>query len=229
MSLPEGTLYVAPEQLCVGVYIHLDLGWMQHTFPFSSFKIKNAGQIETIRQLGLKRIRIEPGKSDSKHLPAPSGTVATKPPPAVIAQADTEAIKEKKLRIEQFNCIRRDIAAVEKEFKQASETVRNITRNIHTKPQEVRQEAEKLVEKMVESLRDKSDVMIHAMSDKLGEEVYFHSLNVAVLSLILAKVIGIHEAETKHLGMGAVFHDVGKVDIPSQILLKTEPLTKPER
>jgi HD-GYP domain-containing protein (c-di-GMP phosphodiesterase class II) len=34
---------------------------------------------------------------------------------------------------------------------------------------------------------------------------------------------------SKHLGMGAVFHDIGKVEIPDKILRKTEPLTKPEQ
>lgn len=229
MSLPEGTLYVTPEQLCVGVYVHLDLSWTDHPFTFSSFKIKNAEQIETIRQLGLTRVRIEPGKSDAKPLPAPSRTVVTKLSPPVIAQVEPEVVKEKKRRIEQLNRIRNEIAAVEKEFKQASEVVKNITRNIHSNPQEVRLEAEKLVGKMVESLRDMGDVMIHAMSEKLGDDVYFHALNVTVLSLIVAKALGMNEEETKHLGMGALFHDIGKVEIPSKILMKTEQLTKPEQ
>jgi len=118
---------------------------------------------------------------------------------------------------------------VEKEFQQASETVKNITRNIHSRPQEVRQEAEILVDRMVESMLAKGDVMIHAMSEKLGDDVYYHALNVTVLSLILAKALGMNEQESKHLGMGAVFHDVGKVEIPHKILMKTEPLTKSEQ
>lgn len=229
MSAPENGIYVSPQQLCVGLYIHLDLSWMDHPFSFSSFKIKNAEQIETIRQLGLTRIRIEPGKSDSKPLPAAPRSEAPIPPPAAAPQVDDAAVREKQQRIEQLNRIRRDIVAVEKEFQQASDTVKNITRNIHSRPLEVRQEAEKLVNKMVESMLAKGDVMIHAMSDKLGDDVYFHALNVSVLSLILAKALGMKEEDSKHLGMGAMFHDVGKVDIPAKILMKTEPLTKSEQ
>lgn len=202
---------------------------MDHPFTFSSFKIKNAAQIETIRQLGLKRIRIEPEKCDVKPLPAASPTGTASPTPAVATQVDDSAVEGKKQRIEQLNRIRRDIVAVEKEFMQASETVKNITRNIHSKPQEVRQEAEKLVETMVAAMLAKGDVMIHAMSDKLGDDVYFHSLNVTVLSLILAKSLGMKEEECKHLGMGAVFHDIGKVEIPNTILMKVDPLTKSEQ
>lgn len=229
MSAPDNTFYVAPEQLCAGLYIHLDLKWMDHPFPFSSFKIKNDEQLAAIRQLGLPRIRVEPGKSACKPLPAVSQDEKANMPPAAASPADSEATKEKKERIEQLNRIKRDIAAVEKEFQQAAETIRNMTHKIHSRPQEVRQEAEDLVGKMVESILSKGDVMVHAMSEKLGEDAYFHALNVTVLSLILAKALDLGEEESRHLGMGAIFHDIGKIDIPPKILMKTDPLTKSEQ
>ena len=55
--MPEDTLYITPEQLCIGLYIHLDLGWMSHPFPLSSFRIASPDQIETIRGLGLNQLR----------------------------------------------------------------------------------------------------------------------------------------------------------------------------
>ncbi|MDP2961374.1 MAG: HD-GYP domain-containing protein [Sulfurimicrobium sp.] len=229
MTSTDNTIYVTPEQLCVGLYIHLDLGWMDHPFPFSSFKIKNDEQLETIRQLTLPRIRVEPGKSACKPLPAVSRDENATAAPTSFAPVDAEAIKEKKQRIEQLNRIKRDIAEVEKEFQQAADTVRNISRNIYSRPQEVRQEAEKLVGKMVESILSKGDVMVHAMSEKLGEDIYFHALNVTVLSLILAKALKLGEEESKYLGMGAMFHDIGKLEIPPKILMKTDPLTKSEQ
>ena len=229
MNVPENSIYISPEQLCVGLYIHLDLSWMDHSFPFSSFKIKNEEQIKTIRQLGLKRIRIEPEKGDSKPLPLAPKASTTAPPPVLTTPEDTAALQAKQARIEQLNRIRRDIIAVEKEFQQASETIKKINLNIHSRPKEVLEETAKLVETMVESILAKGDVMIHAMSESLGADVYFHALNVTVLSLILAKALHMNEEDSKHLGMGAVFHDIGKVDIPNKILMKTEPLTKPEQ
>lgn len=229
MSESDNTLYVTPEQLCVGLYVHLDLSWMDHPFSFSSFKIKNAEQLATLRQLGLSRIRVEPGKSACKPLPAIARDEKTASPPAMAAPADSAVAREKKDRIEQLNRIKRDIVEVEKEFQQAADMVRNMTRNIYSKPQEVRKEAEQLVGKMVESILSRGDVMIHAMSEKLGEDVYFHSLNVTVLSLILAKALDMGAEESRHLGMGAVFHDIGKIEIPQKILMKTDPLTKSEQ
>ncbi len=229
MTSTDNMLYVLPEQLRVGLYVYLELSWMDHPFPFSSFKIKNAEQLETIRQLGLPRIRVDPGKSACSPLPLVSSE-ASAPPPVVAANVvNPEVTEEKKERIEQLNRIKRDIAEVEREFQQAAETVRNITHNIYSRPQEVRHEAENLVGKMVESILSKGDVMIHAMSEKLGEDAYFHSLNVTVLSLILAKALNLGEEESKCLGMGTLFHDIGKIEIPQKIRMKTEPLTKSEQ
>src|SRR5437868_5286021 len=52
------------DALRVGMYIHLDLGWMSHPFPLSSFKIASLQQIDTIRTLGLKHVRWSPHQSD---------------------------------------------------------------------------------------------------------------------------------------------------------------------
>ena len=77
-------------------------------------------------------------------------------------------------------------------------------------------------------LTDK-DVAIHLMNDKVaGEEVYFHSLNVAVLAMIIGKELKPSTEDIRTLGIGAMFHDIGMVEIPEKITLKTDPLTRAE-
>ena len=58
------TLLIEVTRLRVGMHIHLDLGWMDHPFSLSSFKISSQAQIDTIRSLGLDRIRYSPDKSE---------------------------------------------------------------------------------------------------------------------------------------------------------------------
>lgn len=52
--------YVDVAQLRIGMYVHLDVGWMGHPFPLSSFKIASADQIATIQGLGLAVCAIRP-------------------------------------------------------------------------------------------------------------------------------------------------------------------------
>ncbi|MEO7008224.1 MAG: DUF3391 domain-containing protein, partial [Caldimonas sp.] len=62
--------------LRIGMFVHLDVGWMSHPFPLSSFKITSAQQVATIRGLGLQRVRWNPLQSDPAETAAPSGGAA---------------------------------------------------------------------------------------------------------------------------------------------------------
>jgi putative nucleotidyltransferase with HDIG domain len=66
------------------------------------------------------------------------------------------------------------------------------------------------------------------MNDKAGgEEMYFHALNVSVLAMMLAKELGMPAADIEQLGIGCLFHDVGKAQIPDRVL-KVESPTRAE-
>ena len=56
--------FIEIDQLCVGLYVHLDLGWMDHPFTLSNFKIKDEEQISKIKKTGLKKLRYDPTRSD---------------------------------------------------------------------------------------------------------------------------------------------------------------------
>ena len=55
------------------------------------------------------------------------------------------------------------------------------------------------------------------------------SVNVCILSLAFGKHIGIPKDKMYALGLGALLHDIGMVQIPNRILLKKQPLTPAER
>ncbi len=57
---------------------------------------------------------------------------------------------------------------------------------------------------------------------------YTHSVNVALLSMYLGKQIGISRSSLERLGICGLLHDMGKVEIPKQILNKPGKLTAEE-
>ena len=79
---------IAVDELRVGMYIHLEGGWLSHPFPLSSFRIATPEQISTLRGLGLTRVQWVPDKSDAGTfaaavIPAGAGDAAAAPvPPA---------------------------------------------------------------------------------------------------------------------------------------------------
>lgn len=57
---------------------------------------------------------------------------------------------------------------------------------------------------------------------------YTHSVNVAVLALCLGNRIGLSRASLERLGICGFFHDLGKVEVPREIVNKPGTLSKTE-
>lgn len=55
-----------------------------------------------------------------------------------------------------------------------------------------------------------------------------HSVNVCILSIALGRRLGLTREELSELGISAFLHDMGKVDIPKEILEKPSELTEDE-
>ncbi|MCX7626947.1 MAG: DUF3391 domain-containing protein [Methylophilaceae bacterium] len=237
MSKPQQPSYITPEQLCIGLYIHLDLGWMDHPFTFNNFKIKSDEQIREIRALNLEKIRYDPLRSDCDPLPPQAVSInpspiseATAPPePAVAASPPETAVQQ--WRNERLRQLHGAIRDCEKAFAAATDTVRDVTANLVNQPQHSREKAEALVNQMVDSILTESDIALHAINDiRPGKGApYTHPLNVTVLALMLAKSLDMTAEDARQLGMAAVFHDIGKAEVPDRILLKTDPLTRVEQ
>jgi PAS domain S-box-containing protein/putative nucleotidyltransferase with HDIG domain len=60
------------------------------------------------------------------------------------------------------------------------------------------------------------------------KETQGHSRNVTAMTLRLAAVLGLDEEARVHIRRGALLHDIGKMAIPDNILLKPGPLTDEE-
>ncbi|MFZ5483072.1 MAG: HD-GYP domain-containing protein [Pseudomonadota bacterium] len=228
--MPDSAEFVSIgiDQLQVGLFITLDLKWLDHQFLTNSFKIKDEKQLQELRALGLRTIRYDPRRSDRPPLPAASVPVA-EPPPVIDNSAELAAIERKKARIERLQKLRQSVTQCEKQLVEAATTLKTINQNLYARPQECVKSAVDLVGRMADSLLVDKDLAIHAMNDKVaGEDVYFHSLNVSVLAMMLGKEMGLSRPEIGLIGLGALFHDIGKTKIPDKILRKQTPLTPAE-
>ena len=216
------------DQLRVGLFIELD-GWMDHPFLFSSFKIRNLQQINALRSLGLTELTWVRNKSDYPPLPPPAVKSTQQPRP----QPDPELAamwQAKKERREQLARQREVFGQCEKKFNSAMVTVKSLLRNLFSRPQESVQQAQEVVADMVDTLLAEKDVLLHLMNAKSSDEgAYYHSLNVTMLALMLAKDAGFAADELHDLGLGCLLHDMGMERVPTKILNKRTPWTSAER
>ena len=61
------------------------------------------------------------------------------------------------------------------------------------------------------------------------DSIYLHSANVALITKVIGTKSGFNDTQLKKLVLGALFHDIGKLGIPDEVLNKVGPLKKDER
>jgi len=218
-------LYIDPEQLRPGLFVMLDLAWFNHNFTLNNFKIRSDLQVRELRDLRLKHYRIDPTRSDPEALQSlitqPAPTAAPRHEPAQTHAVATEAQRATQARKRVIAQRQQAIANVERAFGKAVSTMKNLNRNLLAKPQETLIDMGELVGHMMDAFLESPDATLHVMGDKVGgEEVYFHSLNVTILSMMLAKDLGFDAVVARDLGIGAMVHDIGLIDIPAMVLTK---------
>ena len=228
MSKPETTLDIGA--LAIGHYVHLDLSWLDHPFPFGHFKITSEDQLATLRGLGLKKVRVDLAKSQL--VPATTVVETTAPTPDQIQEAAAReaAMVKKRERIAQNQALRSKIAASEKKFVESAKICKDIGRTIFSSPKESIERAGAVINQIASALLDDTDAIIHLLGDKVaGEEVYHHALNVATLAVLLGKELKMPREAIEQIGLATILHDLGKVEIPDRVLLKKDAWTNPER
>ena len=74
---------------------------------------------------------------------------------------------------------------------------------------------------------DQVQEVFHALGFKRYETLQ-HSRRVAGYALLFGKHCGLNEEQLRHLELGALLHDIGKIAIPHNVLLKNGPLDSSE-
>ncbi|MFT8363893.1 MAG: HD domain-containing phosphohydrolase [Sporolactobacillus sp.] len=71
-------------------------------------------------------------------------------------------------------------------------------------------------------------ILIQTLSNYMESWVYSHSINVSLISLIIADALQLENTYKHEIALGAVLHDIGKLLIPKSILMKKGKLTDAE-
>ena len=181
-----------------------------------------------IRHLGVKFVYFNPDQSDASPLPANQPQAEVKQDHALDLEAQ-KLWQEKQKRIEKLSAYRRRVIQCEKEFERSLARMRSVMTKIRNRPADAVGEAKQLIDDIVEKLMCDDNVTLHLMNGKNEfEDIYFHSLNVAVIAMMIGRAKGYSAEQLKALSFAALFHDMGKIKIPTAILRKQVPLSEPE-
>ncbi|ELC8441439.1 diguanylate cyclase [Clostridium perfringens] len=91
-----------------------------------------------------------------------------------------------------------------------------------------------VLDELKKDLNEEENALVTSIKTLIGvinakdKYTYSHVERVVVYSRLMAKKLGLSEEEKKQLIYGAYMHDIGKINIPNEILTKKMKLTKDE-
>ncbi|MBL0090743.1 MAG: DUF3391 domain-containing protein [Ideonella sp.] len=237
------------DQLRVGMFIHLDLGWWAHPFALSSFLVTSPDQIATIRGLGLKRLRWSPEKSREED-PAVvddddngNAEIANEAESGAEVQADADVGNAPKLHAvprhgepggsgaagrpvgSSADALHRAEVAAQRasdrlcaqQYGEAGRAWKEAADLVRHAPEQARTTTEGLTRSLLDKMMIDGEVCIRMLADSLGDRSGAHALNVAIISMLMGRVFGLTQDEMMDMGVGALMHDIGKLDLPDRV------------
>ncbi|MDR0548642.1 MAG: HD domain-containing protein [Deltaproteobacteria bacterium] len=87
----------------------------------------------------------------------------------------------------------------------------------------------RVVQDLAESLFQNENILLSLSTIRdYDDYTCSHCVNVAILSMCLGRRLGLSKMEVATLGLGGLFHDLGKVDIPIELIRKPGKFTEVE-
>jgi HD-GYP domain-containing protein (c-di-GMP phosphodiesterase class II) len=225
------TTPIQANALRIGMFIHLNVGWMSHPFPLSSFKLTSADQIETIRSLGLSKLTWSPERSDVEEPVVDAAQAAAD----AAAEAARAAAADEAKAPDPRELARRALGAqlelaqrCERQFAEACRDLRRTNDKVLTDPSQANTDAQMLARALLDKMLVEGEPCLRVLGEMASDRHAAHALNVTVVSLMLGRQLAVPPAVLMELGVGALMHDVGKISLPDRVRLAREDFNSGE-
>jgi len=211
------------EKLRVGMFIQLSVNWIRHPFATNSFRITTIEQIQTLREAGIQSVRYVPSKSvvveedarPDQELPGLGGNDGLDNALPVAPQhGNAEVIDRHAVPLDR--CFAR--------YHEATLTYHRLAGSVLAQPLHAREQAEGLVQSCVQELLGQEPCAIRLLTCCADDSIAAHAVNVMILSLLLGRVLGQDTQDLQRVGLAALLHDIGKVELPRYIAQPGAPL-----
>ena len=218
----DGLLAKSPDELTIGMYVHLNCSWFKHPFAKNTFKISSQDQLATIKSLGLPNVLVDPRQSNPEIFASGPGDPAVRadepddiPDPALPAAADY--------------C--ETIHLASQVYKQVLKHGGHVLKRVSAGSEEGVTGAKTMVDAMstliIEST-DSSTVASLFGAEEVDNVNVLHAVNVSTLSMIIGRHLQLSHEEIRFIGMAGLLHDLGEQRIPVRILRNRNHLSPEE-
>ncbi len=197
------------KDLKIGMFVSkLDKPWLETKFWFQGFELKNQADIDAVQQQ-CEFVFIDVTKQ-------------TKVPRYVARGTDyTPDFLEKVQPPAKRSSFRREIGKAEVIYQKTSGLVKNFMEEVKFGRPINALAAKKAVAYCVDSVLNAPDaLMLMTQLKNRDEYTAQHSMNVCIFSIALGRQVGLSIEELNHVGLCGMMHDMGKMQVPLEILNK---------
>jgi HD-GYP domain-containing protein (c-di-GMP phosphodiesterase class II) len=211
-------------QLKPGVFVHdFNTGWLHHPFLKNQVKIKTDQDIDKLVHYQIHDVYIDTDRGlDVEEAPTQEEVAAE-------LQTEIDNLSASAVPASPDGPRKEDLIQAQRLLSEAKRTTRRLMDDVKLGKQLDLHQVETLVERLTESVLSSKDALISLARIKNKDEyTYMHALAVSALCISFGAHLGLDSQQIKHLGIGGLVHDIGKVKVPLEILNKPGALTEQE-
>ncbi len=225
------------EQLRIGHYVHLPIGWASHPFMLNSFLVKDDKQLAVLKRLGLETITVDVERSEiTGFLPGPGNTPAVDEEGSLnnsnnnSAEQQANAEQERLQQIQQQQQIWwKQIRTAQTNYQNKVATLKDIYSKLTLQPDQALMALEGLAGELMTEIDQQGEHDFALCNNEVAcDTLYQNALNVAVLSTKLAHQLALSHSDCAIVTKVALLSHFGMLWVPATIRNKKTELTKPE-
>ncbi|MDR1038184.1 MAG: HD-GYP domain-containing protein [Deltaproteobacteria bacterium] len=223
---------MSTSELKVGMFV-ADVGraWFNHPWSSKSRLLTEQTEIQELLDYGIDEVYIDTERSKLKGQAGggrkPFVPVAGTSGP--IRRAASSAPSPVAAAPDPVSQLEAELPKAAKAYGKALDTSKALLAACYMNKRIEVSEVQENVDELVESVTRNQDALSALIKlRRFDDYTYTHCLNVSVLSISTGKALGLSQEDLRILGMGTMFHDLGKTRVPAYILNKPGKLTDEE-
>jgi putative nucleotidyltransferase with HDIG domain len=103
------------------------------------------------------------------------------------------------------------------QYNEAATSWKTAANLVLTQPEAARATAEALTRALLDKMMVDGELCIRVLAEAQADRASAHALNVAVVSMLMGRVFGLSDGDMLDVGIGALLHDVGKLELPDRV------------
>ncbi|MDP2735582.1 MAG: HD-GYP domain-containing protein, partial [bacterium] len=114
-------------------------------------------------------------------------------------------------------------------YSHALTSIQEVAEKLNSQHRAGVHKAKRMIQNIVDLLSEDDSVLLGMSTIRAFDDyTYTHSVNVAILSMYLGKRVGLSRISLERLGICGLFHDIGKLEVPYDLIIKPGKLTDEE-